>query len=589
MALPPAFLDELRARTPMAALVGRRVKLKRAGRTWTGCCPFHNEKSPSFTVYDDGYHCFGCGAHGDAISFVMQSEGRGFREAVESLAGEAGLEVPKPTPQAAEAERQRLDLNAVLDAAQQAFTRALHASGGREALDYLRRRGLTDATIDRFGLGWAGEGRGTLPDEEPARLVEAGLMRVPVDDAGHEGAPRPLYFNRVIFPIRDRGGRLISFGGRTLGEAKPKYINGPETALFSKKRSLYALDLARIAVRQGAALIVAEGYMDVIALHQAGFEGAVAPLGTALTAEQLEELWRQSPAPVLCFDGDVAGVRAASRAAELALPVLTPERTLRIATLPSGQDPDSLLRAQGPAAVRATIEGAVPLAEALYGLLREGVGTTPEARAAFLARLDEAAGRIADRRLAGEYRQAWRNRYYADRPRSNARPGKPGPARIVRVALQDPARERARIVTAILVRHPALLADLGEAFSTLDLPGPYDRLRDALLGFAERTLPLDSAGAIAHVEAAGLAQEVADLLSASPTPLPGCASAGAMPAEAEAGWYHFFGLINRPHLEDDFTSAAKNLADRFDNANMMRSTALAEARRTLVDMGGDDA
>jgi DNA primase len=320
MALSPNFLDELRARTPLAAVVGRRVKLARSGRQMKGCCPFHQEKTPSFYVYEDGYHCFGCGAHGDAISFVMQTQGAAFMEAVEQLAAEAGLDVPKPTPEAAEAERKRHDLASVLEAAQTSYQRRLHLPEGRHAHDYLRTRGLTEETIRRFGLGWSGEGRGALASElardgiTQDLLVESGLMRT------DEGTDRTfdLFFNRVMFPIRDRRGRVISFGGRTLGDGQPKYVNGPETPLFSKRRTLYALDLAREAVRSGASLVVVEGYMDVIALAQAGFGAAVAPLGTALTEEQLEELWRLSPSPILCFDGDAAGARAAARAAELA-------------------------------------------------------------------------------------------------------------------------------------------------------------------------------------------------------------------------------------------------------------------------------
>src|SRR5580693_9372666 len=316
MALPPQFLDELRARTPLPAVIGRRVRLARPGRQWKGCCPFHGEKTPSFYVYDDHYHCFGCGAHGDAIGFVMQSQGAGFMEAVEQLASEAGLEVPKPSPEAAEAERKRHDLVSVLDAANTAYQRRLRLPEGRAALDYLRGRGLTDETIRHFGLGWSGEGRGGLIAElkregiEQDQLLEAGLLR-----GGEDGGRiSELFFNRVTFPIRDRRGRVISFGGRTLGDGQPKYLNGPETALFSKRRTLYALDLAREAVRGGASLVVVEGYMDVIALAQAGISGAVAPLGTALTEEQFEELWRLAPAPILCFDGDAAGARATERA-----------------------------------------------------------------------------------------------------------------------------------------------------------------------------------------------------------------------------------------------------------------------------------
>jgi DNA primase len=317
MALPPNFLDELRARTPLPAVIGRRVRLARSGRQWKGCCPFHGEKTPSFYVYDDHYHCFGCGAHGDAIGFVMQSQGAGFMEAVEQLASEAGMDVPKPTPEAAEAERRRLDTVAVLSLAEATYQKRLFSPEGRGALEYLLGRGLSEDTIRRFGLGYAAEGRGALATElardgvTADQLVEAGLLRR--DD--ETGRVFELFYNRVMFPIRDRRGRTISFGGRIMGDGQPKYVNGPETAVFSKRRNLYALDFARTAAREGGTVVVVEGYMDVIALHQAGFTAAVAPLGTALTAEQLEELWRLSPSPVLCFDGDAAGGRAAVRAA----------------------------------------------------------------------------------------------------------------------------------------------------------------------------------------------------------------------------------------------------------------------------------
>ena len=278
MALPAAFLDELRARIPLAGLIGRKTRLIRSGRQWKACCPFHGEQTPSFYVYEDHFHCFGCGAHGDAISFLMQSQGASFPEAVGQLAAEAGLEVPRPSPAAAEAERRRQDGHAVLAAAQASFARRLFQPEGRAALDYLRGRGLTEETISRFGLGWSGEGRGSLAAAlaaegiEPATAAECGLLR----QAEEAGRYHDLFFNRVMFPIRDRRGRIVSFGGRALGPTQPKYVNGPETALFAKRRTLYGADLARAAVTTGAAVIVVEGYMDVIALQQAGFGGTVA-------------------------------------------------------------------------------------------------------------------------------------------------------------------------------------------------------------------------------------------------------------------------------------------------------------------------
>jgi DNA primase len=425
MALPPGFLEELRVRTPLAGLIGRRVRLARSGKQWKGCCPFHGEKTPSFYVYDDGYHCFGCGAHGDAISFVMQSQALPFMDAIAQLAGEAGLEVPKASPEAAEAERQRLDIIGVLQAVAAHFRRRLALPEGRVARDYLLGRGLTEATIERFGLGWAGD-RGGLTAElsrqglDIEQLADAGLIRRDEET----GRTFELFSQRVMFPINDRRGRIISFGGRILGSGQPKYVNGPETSVFSKRRNLYGLDLARDGVRNGGTLIVVEGYMDVIATAQAGFTAAVAPLGTALTNEQLEELWRVSPCPVLCFDGDAAGARAAARVMDLALPMLTPERSLKFATLPGGDDPDSLVRKGGSGSFQAVLDAAQSPSDALYDMVRGEVGDgTPEKRAAFRTRLIEASGRIGDKSLGAEYRRVLLDRFFASRSRPASGPG----------------------------------------------------------------------------------------------------------------------------------------------------------------------
>jgi len=587
MALSPAFLDELRTRTPLAAVIGRRVPLARSGRQMKGCCPFHNEKTPSFYVYEDGYHCFGCGAHGDAISFVMQTQGAGFMEAVEQLAAEAGLDVPKPTPEAAEAERRRHDLGAVLEAALASYQRRLLLPEGRHALTYLRGRGLTDETIRRFGLGWSGEGRGALLADlaregiTADQLIETGLMRR--DD--ETGRTYDLFFNRVMFPIRDRRGRTISFGGRIMGDGQPKYVNGPETALFSKRRNLYALDLAREGVRGGAALVVVEGYMDVIALHQAGFGAAVAPLGTALTEEQMEELWRLSPSPVLCFDGDAAGARAAARAADLALPMLAPDRTLSLVTLPTGEDPDSLVRRQGAAAFQAALDAKRGLADALYDLLKEASGlSTPEHRAAFLGRLDAAARQIPDRALSSEYRDALRGRFYADRRQGRASraggpmptPGRTAPRPLL--SADGTGTERARILTAILLRHPALLPDVDHAYAAIELAPELSRLRDAIQVWANGTDVLDSQALMSHLTISGLQAEADQVLAATPVPLPACAAVEAMPAEAHEGWWHIFGFLSLERLREEVKlaeiDAARNLTPETQSRAVARKAAL---------------
>ena len=501
MALPASFLDELRTRTPLAAVVGRRMRLARSGRQWKGCCPFHGEKTPSFYVYEDGhYHCFGCGAHGDAIGFVMQSEGAGFMEAVERLAAEAGLDVPKPTPEATAAEQRRLDIAAVLEAAQASYHRRLFLPEGRPALDYLRGRGLTEQTIQRFGLGWSGEGRGALAADlgrdgvTQDQLVDAGLMRR--DD--ETGRAFDLFFNRVMFPIRDRRGRVISFGGRILGDGQPKYVNGPETALFSKRRTLYALDLAREAVRGGAPLVVVEGYMDVIALHEHGFLGAVAPLGTALTEEQLEELWRISDAPILCFDGDAAGARATERALATALPFVSTQRTVATIALQSGQDPDDFVRKRGHVEFDRVLSNPRSLAASLLAAAKSGQpAKTPEQRARIMERLEGLVGAIGDATLKWEYRRslaAELRKEFKWLPLPMDRTGLAIAVAELGLVAEQRNVERLRILTAILLRHPMLLRDVEHAYVGLDLPTPLATLRTALQDWVEAAEILELAG-----------------------------------------------------------------------------------------------
>jgi len=578
MALPPQFLDELRARTSMQALVSRKLRLLKSGRQWKGCCPFHGEKTPSFYVYDDGFHCFGCGAHGDAISFVMRADGASFIEAVERLAGEAGLSVPKPTPEVAAREARARDLHGVLDAAQAAFTRRLHLPEGRPALEYLLRRGLTPDTIAGFGLGWSGAGRGALAADlrelgiEPAQLVEAGLMQE------REAGLVDLFFNRVMFPIHDRRGRGISFGGRILGDGQPKYVNGPETALFSKRRQLYGLHLAREGVFRGARLVAVEGYMDVIALHQAGFTGAVAPLGTALTTEQLEALWAVSPEPVLCFDGDAAGARAAARAAEVALPMLTPERTLRLATLPAGEDPDTLIGKQGQGAFEAVLGAAKPLAEALYTLLAEGRRlTSPEERAGFRKRLSEAAARIEDKALGAEYRRALLDRFFAEgRPRNGrAPPGtSPRAGPIARPVPGANARsDQARAMLACLLRHPWFIQEVEEALGLLELPpGPASALRDHILHMPSHDNALAAEALHAQLASAGLGRELAWALAAPA--LPAGARNGAQPAEISECFWHFFSRLRGNEALQADLSAARREAEQAPTAEALRRVTL---------------
>jgi len=582
VAIPESFLDELRARLPLGAVVGRRVQLRRVGRDLKGLCPFHAEKTPSFHVREDKgfYHCFGCGAHGDVIRFVMNTENLGFLDAVEKLAAEAGLSVPKPTPEAAAAAARQASLAEVAETAARHFAASLWRREGAAALAYLRGRGLADETIRAFGLGWSGEGRGALAQALKGegvtveQLVAVGLMKQ--DDPARQ--PVDLFFNRVMFPIHDRRGRVIGFGGRILGEGQPKYLNGPETALFSKRRTLYGLHHARAAVAAGAELVAVEGYMDVIALHQAGFGGAVAPLGTALTEDHLAELWRLSPAPIICFDGDAAGARAALRTAELALPRIGAGRTLRLATLPAGEDPDTLVR-RGSGQVQAVLADARGLADALFEAVCGSRAATPEGRAAQRRRLEDLAAGIADPTLREEYRRHWRERWFAAGRRGEVRravaPRLPRPSLVPDRA--GAARERD--VLALILSHPSLLPEAEEALSSLAFrTAACERLRAALVAEAEAAFGLDSAGLIDHLRRMDLREPLDAVLGTRLSALPACTLPGAAPAEAREAFFQALAALDPGRLAAEIAEAKARLEAEFTEANERRLIALVQAQ-----------
>jgi DNA primase len=412
MAFPPGFLDELRARLSLSEVVGRKVSLKRrSGAEYAGLCPFHNEKTPSFTVNEKKgfFYCFGCHEKGDAVGFVMKTEGLSFPEAVEKLAREVNLPVPRSTPVERERAERVSTLQQVVEEAARWFQKQLRLPVGRQGLDYLRGRGLEDATIDDFRLGFAPDSRDGLlahlkRENVPIdKIVEAGLAIQP-EDSSRE--PYDRFRGRVMFAINDRRGRVIAFGGRVMGAGEPKYLNSPETPLFHKGANLYCLDRARQAATKDQPVIVAEGYMDVIALHGAGFTGAVAPLGTALTEGQLAELWKLADEPYLCFDGDNAGRRAANRAAERALPLLRNGKSLRFLSLPAGEDPDSLIRTRGADAIRRSLDLAQPLSQFLFAEIASHVDMgTEEGRARFLNQAKPLVAQIEAPALAAMLRR----------------------------------------------------------------------------------------------------------------------------------------------------------------------------------------
>jgi DNA primase len=411
MRFTPQFLDDLRARLPVSEVVSKRVKLKKAGREWKGLSPFQQEKSPSFTVNDQKgfYHDFSSQKHGDIISFVMETDGLGFTEAVERLAAMAGMALPAVSPDAARHEQRRKTLYDVMDLAAKFFADTLASRGGARARGYLGDRGISQKTQLEFRLGYA-------PSERFALKEHLGGLGIPVEDMVEAGllvagddipVPYDKFRDRVMFPIADLRGRVIAFGGRALEKDVPaKYMNSPETPLFHKGDNLYNLATARTATHNGAPLVVVEGYVDVIAMVGVGFAGSVAPLGTALTENQLTLLWKMADEPILCFDGDKAGQKAAWRAADLALPLLANGKSLRFALLPEGQDPDDLARSGGRVAVEEVIGAARGLADLIWSREVEGGDfRTPERRAALEARINELTSGIRDEMMRRYYRQ----------------------------------------------------------------------------------------------------------------------------------------------------------------------------------------
>ena len=517
MSLTPQWLDELRSRTTLSALIGRTVKVTRAGREYKACCPFHNEKSPSFTINDEKgfYHCFGCSAHGDAIRWMTDQRGLSFMDAIKELAAEAGMDVPAPDPQAAMRAEKANSLYDVMTAAQAWFVTQLLGVEGAAARGYLKQRGFTEQTIRDFGFGLAPDNRAglktALKQFGDPMLIEAGLL-ISVE----EKAPYDRFRGRLMIPIRDPRGRVIAFGGRILDEGEPKYLNSPDTPLFDKGRTLYNLDKCSPASRQTGRVIVVEGYMDVIALAQAGFADTVAPLGTALTEQQIQMLWRMTEKPLLCFDGDSAGQKASMRAALRALPLLKPGHSLQFVTLPEGQDPDDIVKSSGATALTKLLEASQPLVERLWmAEVASGPLDMPEDRAGLKQRLGAHTANIADGEIRRHYADAFRERF--DNlfvQRRTTPPARPGP--FVRGQNRDwrkpqilpPGAETKSFnakgsdfliqgVLGALLRHPALIRQHHEALSDFIPPDPnHAALLNVMLNESFTKESLDTDGLI---------------------------------------------------------------------------------------------
>ena len=409
------FCDELRAKISIAEVVGQKVKLTRKGREYTGLCPFHNEKTPSFTVNEAKgfYHCFGCGAHGDIIKFEMDANGLTFIDAVEKLAHKIGMQLPKLNPEAKEVVEKRNTAYDIMEMAAKFFEKNLRLSGGREALDYLYARGFGDDIITKFRLGYAPNNNGLkvqllskgVSEQE---MEELGLLAVPEGKRSHD-----FFRNRVMIPIIDKRGKVIAFGGRVMDGSQPKYLNSPETPVFNKRRILYNLNHARDAGYEAKTLIICEGYMDVIAMDKFGINYAVAPLGTALTEDQIAEAWKVVPEPVCCFDGDNAGIRAAIRSVDRVLPILKPGFSLKYAFLPDKQDPDEFLKAHGRDEFLRIINDNMPLKDLLWKKNADVVlANTPEQKALLEKNIKDDVAKIADETVRGYYVQDMKSKIY---------------------------------------------------------------------------------------------------------------------------------------------------------------------------------
>ena len=491
MSLPPGFLDELRSRVTLSTVVGRKVMWDRRksnqgkGDMWAPC-PFHHEKTASFHV-DDGkgfYYCFGCQAKGDVIGFIKETENVGFMEAVELLAREAGMTMPQADPRARERADRRTQLADVMEEAVKFFRMSLKTAAAEQARQYLAKRGLEAAALDRFEIGFAPNSRDGILQALTGRgiavqdLIDTGMCIKP-DDGGR---PYDRFRGRIMFPIRDARGRCVAFGGRAMDPKAPaKYLNSPETILFDKGRSLYNHAPARGAVGQGQPLIVAEGYMDVIALCLAGFQGAVAPLGTAITENQLNMIWQISPEPIIALDGDKAGLRAAYRLMDLSLPHLQTGRALRFALMPEGQDPDDLIRANGPSAVQSVLDQALPLVELLWQRETEGqTFDSPDRRAALDKRLFDALQQIKDKTLFSHYTRAIKDLLWAHfrsrpkdgfRAKSQVAKAQPTTRASALVQAQDNVAQflREAVIIAVLIKTPQIISSFLDDLVMLDL------------------------------------------------------------------------------------------------------------------------
>lgn len=629
MRVQPSFLEDIRNRVTISSVVGRKVSWDRRksnpgkGDYWA-CCPFHGEKTPSFHVEDrkGRYHCFGCKASGDIFTFLVEKEGLPFMEAVERLAAEAGLAMPVTSEAEIQREEKRSSLYEIMELSAKFFEVELQAARGSRARGYLSDRQIPAAIQKEFRLGYAPDDRSALRSHLADRgvsveqMAEAGLV-IAADDIP---VAYDRFRDRVMFPIRDPRGRVIAFGGRALSKDVPaKYLNSPETPLFHKGQVLYNLDKARAAAHDTGRIVAVEGYVDVIAMHRAGMPQAVAPLGTALTSDQLGLLWKQVPEPVLCFDGDAAGLKAAYRALDLALPLLSPGHSLRFALLPEGQDPDDLLKAQGPEALRGAVEASQPLADMVWQrALAANDRATPERRAQFEHELRNLISAINDEVVKKHYQAEFAQRlralfqpatgrsaaYTRRQPqaakggrtwRSQQRPWdvqQPPTAQLRQLASRQGfhtgAERRERMIVLTLINHPDLLHEFLDEFSALEISvAELNGLRSRMIDCASRQTGLDGMDLRDQLRGLGLGS-LLDRLEAQAKRLnEWFLGSGAAQDDARTGLRQMFALHRKTiTLERELKAAEAAFAADPTEANL---TALTAVREQMSSHAGQEA
>ena len=513
MAVPPEFIEDLRQRVPLSDIIGKRVKLVRKGRRYTGLCPFHSEKTPSFSVVDDDgyYHCFGCGVHGDAISFLREMDGLEFMEAVERLADMAGLAMPTSTPQDPKVTEQRKAALDILEITAGFFQAALDREDGTDAARYLRNRNLDKNILQTYRLGYAPRGglRAALSAKgfSDADMLAAGVLR----KSDRDGSLYDYFRDRVMFPIENRQGKVIAFGARALGDAQPKYLNSGEGPTFSKKAVLYGWVQAREGLRRQLPLVIAEGYMDVIAIHKSGVAAAVAPLGTALTPEQIVLVWKLHNEPVLCFDGDAAGQKAQMRALERFLPLLEPGKTARFATLPAGKDPDDVLRESGNEGFKNIIATARSLVDTMWdSVMAEHDVRQPEQRAQFWQSVRSQIRNIGNNQVRSAFSDEIENRIAAMRTQMRG-----GAMPIAARTVRRPSTgmiNRHKALLALLLAHPVLISGAFETLSMLDSGDErLEKIKKAAIDALISDPDLDAEALNYHLQGLNFSDELADL------------------------------------------------------------------------------